>query len=78
LDFTFLLFIKFKNIFSNNKVTALSKSVKPGKGKKTYFLRRVITWSKTVRFLFYFHFLESESGGKWVMGGGAVEEGRGS
>jgi hypothetical protein len=46
----FLPFLKLKNIFNNNKVTALSKSVKPGKLKKTYFLRRVITWSKIVQF----------------------------
>ncbi len=30
----FLPFLKFKNIFTSNKVTALSKSVKPGKLKK--------------------------------------------
>jgi hypothetical protein len=50
LDMAFLPFLKFKNIFIINKVTALSKSVKPGKWKKTYFLRRVITWSKIVQF----------------------------
>ncbi len=41
---------KFKIIFTSNEVTALSKSVKSGKLQKTYFLRRVITWSKIVRF----------------------------
>jgi hypothetical protein len=34
LDMAFLPFLKFKNIFPNNKVTALSKSVKLGKLKK--------------------------------------------
>jgi hypothetical protein len=31
LDRAFLQFLKFKNIFTNNKVKALSKSVKSGK-----------------------------------------------
>jgi hypothetical protein len=41
LDITriFLPFIKFKNIFTNNKVTALLKSVKPGKWKKHTYLQ---------------------------------------
>jgi hypothetical protein len=34
LDMAFLPFLKFKNIFTSNKVTALSKSVKPGNEKK--------------------------------------------
>ncbi len=50
LDKAFKTLFKFKIIFSNNKVTAVSKSVKPGKIKKTYFLRRVITWSKMSNF----------------------------
>ncbi len=50
LDRAFFQFLKFKIIFTDNKVTALSKSVKSGKWQKTYFLRRVITWSKIVRF----------------------------
>jgi hypothetical protein len=52
----FLLFSKFKNIFTNNKVTAPSKSVKPGILKKTYFLGKVITWSKLSDFNFIYTF----------------------
>ncbi len=50
LDMAFLPFLKFKIIFTNNKVTALWKSVKLGKLKKNILPKRVITWSKIVRF----------------------------